>query len=256
MNISNYFYNNKIILFLEFILIFLFNINYSFDSSSLKINYFTQVIKLYYVNAMNNLKGDLYLELWGEETKTRYFIGLNAITEEDLIIGENKLFSITSNDISTHHDSLIIYDSYNKENIFSINYKYFDYINIEDNIITSKNTDNIIYQNKGDNPSFKNSIIKLKSNNYYLLSILLIGETFFVTHNDITFKIFEFYSNEINGFTEKKSLQKYISPINSTDCFQTESEYIQCSFTTLLPPKEFTVGIYDLNLNEKNTKIL
>ena len=239
--------------FSQLILINLINLNYSFDSSSLKINYFTQAKKLYYVNAMNNLKGDLYLEFWGEESKTRYFIGLNAITEEDLYIGEDTLFTITSDTISTHHDSLIIYDNNNKENIFSINYKYFDYINIEDKIITSKYTDNIIYQNKGDNPSFKNSIIKLKSNNYYLLSIVLIDETLLVKHHDITFKIFDFSSNEINGYTQRKTLQKKINLINSTDCFQTESEYIQCSFTTFLPSNYFTVGIYDLDLNEKNT---
>ena len=253
MNISIYLYNNKIILFLEFILINLINLNYSFNSSLLKIKYFTQARKLYYVNAMNNLEGDLYLEFWGEETKTRYFIGLNAITEEDLYIGDDKLFTVTSDTISTHHDSLIIYDNNNKENILSINYKYFDYINIEDKIITSKCTDNIIYQNKGDNPSFKNSIIKLKSNNYYLLSIVLIDETLFVKHHDISFKIFDFSSNEINGYTPRKSLQKKINLINSTDCFQTVSEYIQCSFTTFLPSNYFTVGIYDLNLNEIET---
>ena len=253
MHISNFIYTNKAILFMIFIFINILKIIISFESSHLKTNYFNITKRLYYVNAMNNANGDLYFEFWGEQTNYRYFIGLNATTEEDLYIGNDKLFSIEGNSISTHHDSIIIYDNNKKENIFSINNKYFDYINIKEKIITSKKADDLIFQNKGDNPSFKNSIIKLKCNNYYLLSIVLITQTLFVKSHEVTYKIFEFSSNNINGFQQIKNKQKTISFINSTDCFQTESEYIECSFTNVLPSNLFHVGIYDLNMNEKNT---
>ena len=253
-HLNLFFKKIKLIIILAFIN--LININCLFDVSLLKIHYFEQAKNLYYVNAFNNLDGDLYLEFWGEDTKTRYFIGLNATDENDLYIRGNKIFSIDSSYTSIHHDSAIIYDSNNKENIFSINYIYFDYINIEGNEITSVKTDDKIFENKGADPSFRNSITKLKYNNYYLLSICTIKEGILSTKtHHISFIVFKFNSNNIDGYSGVTYKQKTISRINSTDCFQTESEYIQCSYTNVLPSNLFHVGIYDLydDLNEKKT---
>ena len=254
MEKSNLMLGYQKILIIILIFINILNFNCSFVAEKLKIDYFKEEKKLIYVNAFNNLKGDLYFEFWGEDTNIRYFKGLNITNEKDLYINGSTLFSINSNYISIHHDSAIIYDSNNTENIFSMNYKYFEYINIEgnDKYIGYKNTDDIIFKNTGADPSFRNSIIKLKSNNYYLLSLCLINGNLIKTHK-ISFIIFNFTSDKIDGFKQVSQIQKTISRINSTDCFQTESEYIQCSFTNVLPSNLFHIGIYDLNMNEKNT---
>ena len=52
----------RIFLLIAFISIYLFGIINSVDTSLLKINFFKEKTKLYYVNAMNNNKGDLFLE--------------------------------------------------------------------------------------------------------------------------------------------------------------------------------------------------
>ena len=60
------------------LIILILNIG-TLNISSLNINFFNQEKKLYYVNAMNNDNGDIYLEFWGEDNKIRYFIGIDYI---------------------------------------------------------------------------------------------------------------------------------------------------------------------------------
>ena len=57
-------------LFFRIFILFLIYVN-SVDISSFHVDYFQKNTKLYYVNAMNNAKGNLYLEFWGENDKTR-----------------------------------------------------------------------------------------------------------------------------------------------------------------------------------------
>ena len=52
-------YKQKIILLIEFIFINLYEFINSVDTSLLEIKYFKQRKNLYYVNAMNNNKGDI-----------------------------------------------------------------------------------------------------------------------------------------------------------------------------------------------------
>ena len=181
----------------------------------------------------------------------RYFIGINSSTENNIYFENKEVLEIESNSPSIFHESIII-DNNKEVNIFSMNYQYFDFINIKDKIITSNKTDNLIINNNGAEVSFRNSIIKLKNNNYYLLSICLITGSLIKAHN-IFYIIFSFASHDIIGYKEIEKNEKITSTINSTNCFQTESEYIQCSFTNVLPSNFFHVGIYDLNLNEINT---
>ena len=63
-------YKQKIILLIEFIFINLYEFINSVDTSLLEINYFKERKNLYYVNAMNNNKGDIYFEFWGEEIRS------------------------------------------------------------------------------------------------------------------------------------------------------------------------------------------
>ena len=88
----------KIFFFLIFIF-FIINI-YSADISSFHVNYFKKNTKLYYVNAMNNVKRNIYFEFWGENDNTIYYIGKNYLTEEPILFNNNQeYFSIQSSSI-------------------------------------------------------------------------------------------------------------------------------------------------------------
>ena len=214
--------------------------------TSFNINFFQERKKLYYVNAMNNENGDIYFEFWGEEDSMRYYIGKNFSTEENLKINGDEIYSIDANTNWNYHESIIV--EYNDSiNILSINSKNFDYINIDGETVVSQLTTNFVGDHSGD-PSYRNGLIKLK-NNYYLSSIVLHG---FWSHQ-IYFTIFDFSTNNINGFIKIKQKSKTIGYMNSTNCFQTESTYIQCSFSNAIPSNNWHVGIYDLNLEEQNT---
>ena len=216
------------------------------DISSFHINFFEQTTKLYYINAINNDNGDIYFEFWGEENAMRYFIGINNNSEDSMLFNGNEIYSINANTNWNYHESVIV--NYNDiDNILSINSKNLDYINIQDTIATNKLTTNLIGSHSGD-PSYRNGLIKLKNGNY-LSSIVLHGT---LSHK-IYMSIFELTSNNINGFNRITQIDKRIGYMNSTSCFQTDSTYIQCSFSTAIPSNYFTVGIYDLNLNEKTT---
>ena len=113
------------------LLIFLIINSQTIDLSSFKINFFNQDEKLYYVNSMNNDKGDIYFEFWGENNAIRYFIGINYLTEERIKFNDNEIFSIETNSISSFHESIIV-NINNEINILSMNSNYFDFINIKD----------------------------------------------------------------------------------------------------------------------------
>ena len=136
------------LLFLIF-MIMIININ-SINISSFHVDYFKQNTKLYYVNAMNNIKGNIYFEFWGENDNTRYFIGKNYITEEQILFNNNQTyFSIQSNNIDTFHESIIVNDNENNEdndiNILSMNWNTFDFINFQNSEFTNKLTKNIAF---------------------------------------------------------------------------------------------------------------
>ena len=217
------------------------------DITSFNINFFEQCTKLYYVNAINNENGDIYFEFWGEENDVRYFLGKSFSTEENIKINGNEIYSINANSIWNYHESIIV-NYHNSTNILTMNSKYIDYINLEDNITSSKLTKQLIGDNTGA-PSFRSSLIKLQNGNY--LSSIILKRS--LSHK-IYMTIFNFTSNNINGFQVIKRIDdKVIGYMNSTTCFQTESTYIQCSFSNVLPTNYFTVGIYDINLNEQET---
>ena len=128
---------------------------YSIDISSFHVNYFKQNTKLYYVNAMNNVKGNIYFEFWGENDNTRYYIGKNYLTEESILFNNNQeYFSIQSSSISSFHESIIVNEDENNAdnniNILSMNWNTFDYINFQNSEFTYKSTKDIAYENKKD----------------------------------------------------------------------------------------------------------
>ena len=220
---------------------------YTLNISSFNINFFEQRTKLYYVNAQNNQNGDIYFEFWGEDNAMRYYIGKNYCTEENINIYGNEIYSIDANNNWNYHESIII--NYNDDvNILSMNSQNFDYINLKYISVSSKATTSLIGSHSGD-PSYRSCIIKLQNGNY-LSSIILHGT---LSHK-IYITIFNITSNNINNFEKIEKIDgKRVGYMNSTSCFQTESTYIQCSFSNVLPSEYFTVGIYDLNLDEKET---
>ena len=242
---KNFFYKKIILFFLLFIFIIFNDIIYALYISSLKITYFNQNKYLYYVNVMNNEKGDLYMEFWGEINNLRYFIGLNKTTGEEIYFGDEKIYQIEANSASTYHESIIINNG--EDNIFSLNSENLNYINLKNREFSSSLTKDLIFENKGD-PSSKNCIIKLK-NNDYLLSLILYSKGLLSGHH-IFFQIFSFIDNNINGFKKISEKEKTIGYLNSTNCFQTENEYIECSFAMVLPVNGFAIGIYNLDFKE------
>ena len=242
-------YQIKINFSLIYILLNLLDNFCSIDISLIKINYLDISKRLYYVNAFNDgNNGDLYLEYWGENSKIRYFLGISATTGKEIYFSDEALFQIESNEISIYHDSILINDNENN-NIFSLNYNNLDYINIKEKTFTSKPTKSLIAENKCDS-SYRNNIIKLKNNNYLLSIIICVKGFLSTTHHEIYFKIFNFNSENIDGYNKVKELSKTIGYTNSTSCFQTENEYIECAFCLVLPINGFAIGIYDLNFNE------
>ena len=162
--------------FLQLFIFLLINIH-SLDISQFHINYFQQNSKLYYVNAMNNIKGNIYFEFWGENDSKRYFVGINYLSEEYIIFNNDKIyFSIEANTISSFHESIIVNDNENDNDanisILSMNADNFDFINFDNKLFGTKSTKNYAFQNEGD-PSHRNSLIKIKNSNQYLASLIM-----------------------------------------------------------------------------------
>ena len=246
------------IIFIFFQIVNLFYFIYPLDISLLKINYFYEEKELYYINAMNNNDGDLYIEYWGEKNDFRYFIGLNLTTGEEIIFDNNnniKRIQATSNRI--YHDSIVINNN-NENNIFSMNYKYYEFINLNNGEFSQKMV-NTIYEIIVISYSFRNSIIKLKNDNYLLNTILSI-KIFPLTIN-LYLTHFKFDSNNMDNFNQIKTKSYRVNYKNSTNCFQTESSYIQCSFTSSNEISNvLSIGIFNPNdlelLNYQNLAII
>ena len=132
-------------------------------------------------------------------------------------------------------------EAYNENNIFSINYKYFEFIDLKSEAFSHKTPDKIYDFEVKKYKSYRNSLIKLTNGNY-LLNIILSYGVFNVCYLYIT--SFNFNSNSMDYFNEVKTYYQKIDYQNSTSCFQTESSYIQCSYNKLLATDDlFTVGI-------------
>ena len=178
------FFTKQIILYINFHLCL-----YRFDTSLLKVNYFKQNTKLYYVNAMNNDKGDLYFEFWGEIDKNRYIIAINSTTKEQINFGDKNFFQIDASSSSSFYHESIIIDNNDEYNIFSINKENFDFINIKKQEFSTETVKNIFGFEVKEQPGFKNCIIKLKNNNY-LLSMILQRSTLTVKYHKFISRIF------------------------------------------------------------------
>ena len=220
---------------------------YSYDTSSLKFNFFVNNNNLYYVNAINNDEGNVYIEFWGNNIL--YLMGINGLTGEELYFGDNKVKEININSNSVNHDSIII-DYNGEEYILSINYKTFDLININTNNFKSKPTKDFLYEDQ-DNPSCKSAIIKLKNNNY-LLSMIIYAYGRIYNSEQHLINTFSFHPNNIINVIE--DYDSTVDYSNATNCFQTESQYVQCSYNRLFGTKDYlTIGIFDYeDLDEEN----
>ena len=241
---------------IQLILITLFHLLYFSDISDLKIHYFEHKRKLYYVNPLTNYKGDLYFEHWGEEENNRYFFGINATTGEEIYFENEKIKTIEASQ-SNYHSSIIINDDNNNDHIFSINLKTYnlEFINLKTGVFSYKSINDIfqIEIKEDTRISYRSSIIKLKNGNY--LSSFVIYKKYGLINKHIHyFQIFNFESYGMEGFNQIEKTDPTCNPLNSTQCFQTESEYLQCSYINILD--NLYIKIYDLNFNEKTKKVV
>ena len=198
--------------------IFPFIFNNDFDISKLKVNYFKENLKLYYVNAFNDDKGNLYFEFLGENDNIRYFIGFNSDTEEHILFNNNEIYSFNTFVASNYHESIIVkYD--NNINIFSLDCQNMNFINIKNEQFQYREISYIFpnYDTNGEY-SHRNSIIKLKNGNY-LLSIIIktTSCTTLIFCHHVKIIIFNFISDNINGFNIISNYDNVISYSNSTE---------------------------------------
>ena len=252
------FVNKNLLLFHYIIYIFLFNIIYSFNIPLLKANYFNyeQITNLYYVNALNNNLGILYFEYWGEANNIRHLIGINTTTGDDIYFGNTKIKSFETS-LSSYHTSIIINNN-NEDNIFSINVNNnnLEFININSGTYSYKSTENeaIFDIDILNDPSLKNGLAKLNNNNYILSVILYVDPSFGLDHYNFYTAIFNFNSNSMNGYNQIQMKNPTSDFIKSTNCFQTESNYIECFYNELIASDDyFSIIIYDTNLNKKGS---
>ena len=64
------------------------------------------------------------------------------------------------------------------------------------------------------------------------------------------FSIFNFSKNNLYGFDEKYNIEETLSYINSTQCFQTDKEFIECIITSLSSNNYFVIRTFDTYLNK------
>ena len=241
-NIFNY--------FTLLIIINLFSIIIAYDSSLLKINFFYDNTKLYYVNAMTNSKGDLYIEYCGPDSGYRYLYTLDSKTGEEIYFYGNKIRRFSFDHGHTYHESILI--NYNNEEnyIFSFSPSYIDFFNLKVGTYSYQSSSLIDEKSKSrgyiNTPSIKNTILRLKNDNYLLT---------FIRYTDIRyqqhFALFNFNQENIGGFNKLHHIDETINLIRKTaQCFQTKNEYIECIFTRLLHSGYFEIIVFDSWLKE------
>ena len=236
--------------FSQLIIINIFSMILSYDSSLLKINFFYDNSKLFYINAMTNSKGDLYLEYCGPESRYRYLYSLDSTTGEEIYFNENKIRKFNFDHEHSYHESIFI--NYNNEEnfIFSFNPSYIDFFNLKSGISSYKSSSLIDEKSKSrgyiDTPSIKNTILRLKNENY-LLTFIRFTDFRYQQH----FALFNFNQESIGGFNKIHHIDETINLIRRTaQCFQTKNEYIECIFTRLLHSGYFEIIVFDSYLKE------
>ena len=241
--------------YIQFIFIFLLGSIYSFDITSLKMNYFLKEKKLFYINPVHNDKGDLYFEYWNGDNTIRYFEGINITNGEDIYFGNEKIQTIGASK-TTYHASIIITDDKNEDHVLTININdyYLERIDLKNGCFTYKDIGQIFeIKIKASNPSLKNSIIKLKDGNY-LLSCIIYKKYLLKNHHNLYLKIFNFNFDEddLEGLNIIRSTDPETDSFNTSICFQTESGYLQCSYNVFYGITDYLkVEVYDLDLNDK-----
>ena len=147
--------------------------NNKFDITSTKVNYFTGNSNLYYVNALNDDKGNIYFEFCGSKNNIyyNYFIGINSDDEKPILFKNNNIISFNQTISYTDHSSIIINHD-NNTNILSYDHRNMFFFNLLEKTISYKEIYNIfsnyITKELYLKSNFKNSIIKLKDNNYFI----------------------------------------------------------------------------------------
>ena len=224
-----------------------------YDTSLLKVHYFYDNNNLCYINTISNSNGVLFFEYFGNKKNVRYLYGLNSTTGREILFNNKNILQINFNYISTYHESIIINYENNENYIFTFSPEYCEFININTLNYTYKVSDNFIFFNQLKQASYRNKIIKLRNNNYFL-SIAgksLIGSYLYLS-------IFNFNSDSITGFSKIRGNDIASDYLNTTECFQTEMGYIECIYNrnSVILQNILKINIYDINLIEKGSEYL
>ena len=163
---------------------------------TLRTNYFYDNTNLYYINPITNQNGDLYFEFCGSANDIRYINKINITSGKEIYFNENTIKTISVGYVTTNHESIIVnIDGDNSDYIFTISYNKGEFINIEQGTITSKSTDDLIYESDGKS-SYRNYLIKLRDSNYYIVSLQIEGTLSYYTY----INKFKFESNTIENY--------------------------------------------------------
>ena len=174
------------------------------------------------------------------------------------------MLSVDAKVKSNYHESIIV-NYKNNINVFSFDYQYINFINLKNQLSSSKKLNIIISDYKVlDYFSYRNSIIKLKNNNNYLLSISLEGSTSnilgpIMNCQNLILLAFNFTSDDINGLNlinnhalEIKQFLQLNYGCNSTECFETNNLFIQCFYIQEIDSskiRKFFIHIFSQKLN-------
>ena len=128
-------------------------------------------------------------------------------------------------------------------------------ININDGTIYSESTRTKVDERDESDYSIKNSLIKLKNNNYFL-TFIRITKILFITRHQESFLIFNFNTNNLNGLEKIETIEETINYIKTTQCFQTKNEFIECIFNPLTAGTKFAIVVFDSSLNRIDDYVL
>lgn len=150
---------------------------------------------------------------------------------------------------------MIIKISNNENFIFTFSPDYCEFIDINNpEKFSFTKSENFLFYNPKNKASFRNKMILLKNNNY-LLSIIGRKTDYLVLYGSFIYiYIFNYNSDNINGYSIIKGNREGIITdfLNTTECFQTEKQFIECIINERSNPitNVLKIFIYDLDIKE------
>ncbi len=184
------------------------------------MNYLSNESTIYYINPLSNSKGDIYFEFWGGTT-TRYIYGLKSSDFSEMFSSEtNGVKSVTVQNITNYHDSIIVEIDGNEDYIFSIaTYQNVELINMNNNNYFWSDSSSKIGENNIDQQDIRSALIRL-SNGYYLIGALFPSTDIY----NMVIYLFKLTSSSDSWFSQVGGKNIYGALyLSKTSCFETSN---------------------------------